>query len=182
MGYIFDGINKRINLTTGTTTISIRDMWSRWVEWYLIGDNSKFLPAFTQVGGDTIDLSSGTSIPIYIFLQNGWKIKPQESSHTLSVTDGVLIVNGGGDPFVNTTGNFIVRINYSQPVQAITVSTGGGGGLTVEQNTKLDELWKLSGLKVGSPMVVDDTLNTRTVDDIILDVTESLTSVEVSRR
>jgi hypothetical protein len=180
MGYIFDGVNKRINLTTGTTTISIRDMWSRWVEWYLIGDNSKFLSAFTQVGGDTIDLSSGTSIPIYIFLQNGWKIKPQESSHTLSVTDGVLIVNGGGDPFVNTTGNFIVRINYSQPVQAITVSTGGG--LTVEQNTKLDELWKLSGLKVGSPMIVDDTFNTRTVDDIILDVTESLTSVEVSRR
>jgi hypothetical protein len=127
MGYSFNGTTKVISLTPGTTTVSVRDLWSRWVDWMLTSDNSKFLPAFDTVGGNDIDLSGGTKIPIYAFLQNGWKIKPQESNHTLIVNDGVLLVNGGGDPFIDTTGSFIVRINYQQPVQAITVATGGSG-------------------------------------------------------
>jgi len=45
-------------------------------------------------GGNDIDVSAGTSIPIYAFLMNGWKLKPQEANHTLSVTDGILLVNG----------------------------------------------------------------------------------------
>lgn len=124
MSISFNGLTKRISLT-GTTTLGVRDLWSRWVDWMSQADNSKFLPAFTTLGGDTIDPTSGTSVPIYAFLQNGWRIKPQESNHTLNVTDGILLVDGGGDPFVNTTGNFMVRVNYSQPVQAITVNTGG---------------------------------------------------------
>lgn len=128
MGLSFDGINKRITLTSGTTTLSIRDLWSRWVDWLLINDNSKFSIAMEQVGGNDIDQTSGTKIPIYIFLKNGWKLRPQEASHTLIVNDGVLVVDGGGDPFINTVGTFNIRINYSQPVQAITVSTSGGAG------------------------------------------------------
>ena len=43
-----------------------------------------------------------------------------------------FLVDGGGDPFVNTSGSFVVRINYSQSVQAITVANGGGGGASAE--------------------------------------------------
>lgn len=128
MGMTFDGPNKRILLTLGTTSVSVRDAWSRWVDWYLTGDNSKYLPTFSQVGGNDIDAGAGTKIPIYAFLLNGWKIKPQEANHTLGVSDGVLLVEGGGDPFVNTTGSFVVRINFQQPVQAISFSSGGGSG------------------------------------------------------
>ena len=127
MTIIFDGIAKIATLSSGTISLSITDIWSRWVDWLSIGDNSKYLPMFTLVGGDSIDATAGTSIPFYIFMQNGWRIKPQEANHTLSVTNGILLVSGGGDPFVNTNGSFTVRINYSQPVQAITVSTSGGG-------------------------------------------------------
>jgi hypothetical protein len=133
MGLIFDGATKIITLTPGTTTVSVRRLWSDWVDWFLTGDNSKYLPAFTQVGGNAIDPSVGTSIPIYAFLMNGWRLKPQEANHTLTVSDGILLVNGGGDPFNNTTGAYTVRINYSQPVQAITVSTGGGTNLTLSE-------------------------------------------------
>ncbi len=131
MGYLFEGQTKIINLTSGTVQISIRDLWSRWVDWLSESDNSKYLPALEQVGGNPIDTISGTYIPAYIFLKNGWKIKPQEASHTLNVYDGILIVDGGGDPFMDTTGLYTVRIKYSQPVQAITVSTGGGTGITI---------------------------------------------------
>ena len=130
MGLTFDGLTKVITLTTGTTSLSVRELWSRWTDWFLTSDNSKYLPAFSQVGGDDIDPVVGTTIPIYAFLMNGWKLKPQESNHTLTISDGILLVDGGGDPFNNTTGAYTVRINYQQPVQAITVSTGGGSGIT----------------------------------------------------
>jgi hypothetical protein len=126
MTIMFDGITKIATLSNGTISLSVTDIWSRWVDWLTVGDNSKYLPMFTLVGGDPIDETAGTSIPFYAFLQNGWRIKPQESSHTLHVSDGVLLVSGGGDPFVDTDGAYNVRVNYSQPVQAVTVSTSGG--------------------------------------------------------
>ena len=128
----FDAATKRINLSAGTTALDVRDLYSRWKDWVQVSDNTKYLPAFSVTGGDTIDAGAGTSIPCYAFLLNGWRVKPQEASHTLAVAGGVLLVDGGGDPFVNTTGSFIVRINYSQPVQAVTVSTGGGSAPTAE--------------------------------------------------
>lgn len=129
----FDGQTKVITLTAGTTTVNVRDLWSRWVDWYLTNDNSKYLPTFINVGGDPIDEGTGTSIPIYAFLTNGWRIKPQEADHTLNVTGGIILVQGGGDPFNDTDGDYSVRINYQQPVQAITVSTGGGTAPTTEE-------------------------------------------------
>lgn len=129
MAITFDGPNKLIVLSTGTTALSVRDLWSRWADWVLTGDNSKYLPAMEQVGGQDIDLSAGTKIPIYLFLLNGWRLRPQEANHTLNVGDGVLLVSGGGDPFVNTLGSFVVRVNYQQPVQAISFSAEGSDPL-----------------------------------------------------
>lgn len=128
----FDGPTKRINLSA-TAELSVHDVYSRWKDWVREADNSKFAEAFSVVGGDAIDATAGTAVPLYAFLENGWRVKPQESSHTLNVVDGVLLVNGGGDPFVNTTGSFVVRINYQQPVQGIGFNTGGGGGASAAQ-------------------------------------------------
>lgn len=128
MALTFDGVNRLITLSAGTTALNVRDLWSRWSDWLLVSDNAKFLPAFSQVGGNVIDATAGTSIPSYIFQLNGWVLRPQEASHTLNVSGGVLLVLGGGDPFSNTLGSWNIRINYSQPVQAITVATGGSGG------------------------------------------------------
>lgn len=159
MAFTFDGPTKRINISAATT-ISLRDLWSRWVDWVLASDNSKYLQAFTQVGGNDIDLSAGTYIPIYLFLSNGWRIKPQESNHTLNVQDGVLVVDGGGDPFVNTTGSYVVRINYQQPVQAISFSTaGGGGGLTIDQDSRLTRIEKfLRNKRITDPVTGKQTV------------------------
>jgi hypothetical protein len=101
------------------------------------------------VGGDDIDLGAGTKIPIYAFLQNGWKLKPQESNHTLNVIDGILLVDGGGDPFINTTGSFVVRVNYQQPVQAISFSTSGGPALTPTLIQMLEDFLAIEGHKPG---------------------------------
>lgn len=131
--FTFNGETKVITLSTGTTSVSVRDLWSRWIDWFLTGDNSKYPPAFTSLGGNEIDPISGTYIPIYSFMMNGWKIKPQEANHTLTVNDGILLVDGGGDPFNSTEGAYTVRINYSQPVQAISFSSEGGTSVTPAQ-------------------------------------------------
>lgn len=121
----FDGANKLIVLSPGTVSLNVPELYSLWKQWVQQADNSKYLPAFTSIGGDPIDAAQGTAIPYYDFLINGWRVKPQAAHHTLNVTGGILLVEGGGDPFVNPDGNFVVRINYQQPVQAITVSTSG---------------------------------------------------------
>ena len=174
----FNGITKIIQIDNGVTTISVRALWSAWVNWFLTDDNSKFLPAFQTVGGNDIDISQGTKIPIYSFLQNGWKIKPQEANHTLTINDGILLVNGGGDPFINTVGAYTVRVNYQQPVQAISFSTNGASSTTltkeevreemdtnsvklIELQLKIDELYKVGGLDISNPA-------TTTQDEIIV--------------
>jgi len=137
MTVTFDGDLKVITCDTGTTVLEVPDLYSRWKDWVLAG-NAFYPEAMKAVGGDTIDASAGTSIPAYVFLANGWRIRPQEADHTLTVKGGVLLVEGGGDPFINTVGVYRVAIRYSQPAQAITVSTGGGG----DPNTIADVVWE----------------------------------------
>lgn len=190
MGYSINGETKVITLTTGTTNVSVRDLWSRWVDWLKLSDNSKYLAAMVSIGGVPINEAEGTFIPVYVFLTNGWRIKPQESNHTLNVKDGILLVNGGGDPFINTTGSFVVRINYQQPVQAISFSTGGGttNAPTVEEirqeiddnSIKLNELHRIQGLDINNPLTI--TPSDKSAGNINLDLTGDGANVTVVTR
>lgn len=125
MAFSFNGATKIITLSSGTTSISVRDLWTAWVDWLGLSDNSKYPTAMSSVGGN--DTGGGKFVPVYVFLDNGWKIRPQEASHTLTVDDGILIGSGGGDPFTDTLGNYRVNTRYSQPVQAISYSADGAG-------------------------------------------------------
>jgi hypothetical protein len=118
-----DYLNELLIMDTGVVTMSVPELYSVWKDDVLLTNNAQYQFAFSIVGGDLI--SGSKYIPQYCFLENGWKIRPQEANHTLAVTDGIIVDAGGGDPFVNTLGAYTVRINYEQPVQAITVSTGG---------------------------------------------------------
>ena len=83
------------------------------------GTNLKYFVGFTGIGGSVIEGSK--SIPAYIYQANGWKNRPQEANGYVNVINGVLVGEAGADPFVDTVGAYTVRINYEQPVQAITV-------------------------------------------------------------
>ena len=120
----FDGANRRIVLSLAS--VSASRIWSAWVKWLACDtDNGRWLPAFRQVGGD--DLGGGLSIPPYIFLLNGWRVRPMESSHNLTIT-GNLFVDGGGVPVVATLGTYQVNVNYTVPVQAQGIATSGSAG------------------------------------------------------
>lgn len=137
MALSFNGSTKVVTITTDTE-LDVKDLWSRWVDWFLTSDNSKYPVAMSQVGGNDIDPSAGTSIPVYIYLENGWKVKPKEANHTLNVTNGILLTSDSSTPYTQTSGSYNVVIRDQQPVQAIGVATGGGGGsLTTEEHTQL---------------------------------------------
>jgi hypothetical protein len=126
MAITFDGETKRITLDS--SNVSAQKIWSDWVNWHQ--NNSEWPLAFRQVGGDS--LGSGLYIPPYFFLLNNWRVRPMESSHDLVIT-GNLFVEGGGVPVVRTIGTYQVNTNYTVPVQAQGISTGGGSSLTAEQ-------------------------------------------------
>jgi hypothetical protein len=119
----FDPANKRIVLDSASVTAM--EVYSRWCDWVAAADNAKHPPAFRAVGGD--DLGGGLSIPPYYFLANGWRVRPMEANHNLTIT-GNLFVEGGGVPVVSTLGTFQVNVNYTVPVQAQGISTSGGSG------------------------------------------------------
>src|SRR5574337_134096 len=119
MSYTFDGASKRITLGPGTVELNLFDLYSRWKDWILAG-NAGWLPAMHSVGGDI------PAIPLYLFLDNAWRIVPQSADHTLTVVGGVLEVTGGGDPFVDPAGSYKIRIIRSEPAIAVGYSTTGG--------------------------------------------------------
>ncbi|KKW45638.1 MAG: hypothetical protein UY96_C0017G0039 [Parcubacteria group bacterium GW2011_GWB1_56_8] len=73
------------------------------------------------VGGDPTVGSD--SLGASFFMTGGWKIRPDEASHTLDIT-GNLFVDGGGSPIVPTLGAYTVlaRMTVSNLIDKIDVA------------------------------------------------------------
>ena len=126
MAITLDGATKRIILDSAS--VSAAQIWSAWVDWHEA--NQQWPLAFQLVGGNA--LGGGLFIPPYFFLLNGWRVRPMESSHNLTIT-GNLFVDGGGVPVVSTLGTYQVNVNYTVPVQAQGIATSGSTGPTASE-------------------------------------------------
>ena len=113
MAITFDGASKLI-LLDGATTVSIRAIYSRWVDW--AASNLHFLPAFAVI-------ADPPTVPVYATLLNGWKVKPLAGSYTLTLNDGFLYDGAAGDP-ITSSGGIEPRIRYQNPVIAVGYATG----------------------------------------------------------
>ena len=126
MSISIDGSTKRIILDSAS--VSAAQIWSAWVDWHEA--NQQWPLAFQLVGGNA--LGGGLFIPPYFFLMNGWRVRPMEASHNLTIT-GNLFVDGGGVPVVGTLGTYQVNVNYTVPVQAQGIATSGSTGPTASE-------------------------------------------------
>lgn len=109
MSYTFDGTNKLIIIDNGVTSFSVADLYSRWKDWFALSDNSKYETAFgNSVGGNS--LGGGIILGSYYFLQNGWKIRPQEADHILEITGNLYPIPDTASLFQTTVGSFNVQI------------------------------------------------------------------------
>jgi hypothetical protein len=122
LAYTFDGDAKTITLSTGTTSFSWGDAYSRWKDW-ANSDGPWASFAFHAIGGD--DLGGGVRAGDYYFLQPGWTIVPQDADH-------VLIASGNGYPSVPGTQMFgtrpgrTVQIQLSRSSLTQTLAVGSG--------------------------------------------------------
>ena len=116
MAFTFDGAAKTITHSGGT--LSVAEMWSRYVDWLAVGDNSKYGDLLTTVGRDEND------IQLYVFLEPGVTIVVTDNTLPTNVVDGVLKTRSGGDPF----GGAVVNVRYEAPGIAIGYSTTGSTG------------------------------------------------------
>ncbi len=132
MGYQFDGDNKLIILTVGTLSASAADVYSRWKDWVLVSDDSKYLNAFTVVGGDPI--GPGQTVAPYIFLNtiDGWKIRPQEANHELRIAGNLYSLDPNQMMFTSTLGSYTVTTIIERSSAAIQVAGSGVDQTTVQ--------------------------------------------------
>jgi len=150
---------------------SVPQVYSRWKDQMLLTTNAQYDFAFTQVGGNSTGGSN--SIPLYTFLSSGWKVRPQEVDGTTNVVAGILLTDNNSDPFVDTLGAFTVHINYQQPVQAIAVSTGGGGATASEVwafTTRTLSAGGVTAIQAGLATEANATTNRTTITDDIATV------------
>lgn len=146
MAITFNPSTKIIQLDSAS--VSAATIWSRWVDWFCTSDNSKYLPAMEVIGGNQVDGS--IYIPSYFYLLDGWRIRPMESNHNLEIT-GNIIVQGGGDPIVNTVGTYQVNVRFTVPVAAQlvgnipTASQNAAAVLaaTVENSLTFEEMFRV---------------------------------------
>jgi hypothetical protein len=174
-----DGATKTIVISdSGDVTVTAKEIYSRWKDWVLAG-NTQWVEAFRTFGGDP--LGGGIFAGDYYFLNNvaGWRIKPEEKNHKLTINGNLYGEDPDADIFIPTVGNFnvVIKQGYSSLTQTATFSTGSG--LDPTQNQKLNELHRIHGLESGVPLVVNKT--SRTAGTIDQSITQSGDEVTVTR-
>lgn len=134
---VINGPSKLIIVDENVTELDVKvDLYSEWKNWVADGDNSKYVPAFSAIGGDP--LPGGKFLGTTFFLENGWKIRPFEGDHDLTIT-GNLYDRAGGSPFVNTLGDYNVLISMTTSNLVDAVATSGSTGPTA--SSIADAVW-----------------------------------------
>jgi len=124
----FDGINKIIYVNPEVTELDIRfDVYSAWVDWVVIRDNAKFMPAIRYSGYDPIGPGQYTGDTY--FLTNGWKLSVDLSK--VRVT-GVLYSDN------YATAYYTPSLNPQYPATVATVVNTVNIGVA---NVTPAELW-----------------------------------------
>ena len=131
--FTFDGTNKLIYVDEGTTTMPASTLYTEWLAWSLLPDNTIYPIAVSKLAGE--NLGYGQFQSDYYKIMNGWKIVPYNGNYTL-VVSGNLFGDAGAPIFNLATGNIIIII-----IQTASNSvTPGPLGLTVLEHNHLMSL------------------------------------------
>ncbi len=118
--YTFDWPNKIIIMDNWTTTADWQIMYSKWKEWVILTDNSKYLPAFSVIWWQSVWWWKYAGI-IY-FMTNWWKVRPYESTHTLTITWNCFW-EWWAEIFVPTLWNYNVMLQMTNSNLAQWINT-----------------------------------------------------------
>ena len=122
---VFDGENRVIIVNTGVTELNFReDIYSAWKEWVVDPNqqNGEYPLAIQAVGGE--DLPGNRNLGTTYFLENGWRIRPWEGDHSLTIS-GNFFTREGDSPVIATVNPWTITINLntSTLIETITQQT-----------------------------------------------------------
>ena len=130
--FTFDGTNKLIYVDAGTTTMPASTLYTEWLAWSLLPDNTIYPIAVSKLAGE--NLGYGQFQSDYYKIMTGWKIVPYNGNYTL-VVSGNLFGDAGAPIFNLATGNIIIIIQT-----ASNSVTPGPLGLTELEHNHLMSL------------------------------------------
>lgn len=161
MAVTFDGPNLRINLSAIEDLDAQVDLYEKWKQWVLTGDNAKYPPAFDTIGGDTIGTSS--EVAPYFFLRNdlGWKIKAPEATGTISIDGNLFGRSSVTGLFVPPVGAYTVMFNLVVSSRGTVSVVSTGSGLSSTQDQRLAFIEKA----LRNKMITDPTTGVATLFD-----------------
>lgn len=178
----FDPINlivEEIDQGLEETELDMVEIYSEWKNWILAdaGDRLGYPQAFSVLGGDPTD--GGQSAPSFFFLENGWRFRPANYSHQVTIV-GNVYVRGGGRVDVPTIGGHQVNVRQSFTILQVDVA----GTAVVDPNTaiilaRVTEIWQRMGLDDANPMQV--TPSSITVGEINIAVSGPANDKTVQR-
>lgn len=106
------------------------DIYKAWKDWFVLSDNSKYLPAFDSAGGDPVGASSLDNV-YFLQTQNGWRVCPQtvELQVIIRITGNLFPAVVGaqlfGYDYVATGGHTHLETAVSTSARLIETGTSG---------------------------------------------------------
>lgn len=140
----FDGPNRLILVNYGETSIAVEnDIYSDWKEWIKLEDYSKYPQAISVIGGEP--LGGGQFVGATYFLENGWRIRPWEGTHQLTIDGNLYTREAGQSPSIPTLGQWSVNTTYVRSALVFKVDSGGSSGsVSINSQEIADAVWKYS--------------------------------------
>ena len=113
MAITFNPLEKVIELDS--YSVSEREIWTAFVDWSVEGDNLKYGVGMTQLGGLA-------PVALYIFLAEGWRVRPLALAGITTIT-GNLLTSNNESPIEQAEN--VVQVNMETPVQAVALNSEG---------------------------------------------------------
>lgn len=138
----FDGPNRLILVNYGETELDVgQDIYSDWKEWWQLEDYSKYPQAISTIGGES--LGAGQYVGATYFLENGWRIRPWEGNHAISIDGNLFTREAGESPTVATVGYWNIATSFVRSAIVFKVETGGSSGsVSINANEVAQAVWQ----------------------------------------
>ena len=96
-----NGLEKCFRLVCGVgetdVTFRVADIYTAWLDWTLLGENTKFGQAFTNSGGADVGGGEALGLAYFLNVADGWRICPQTTEAEVRILlDGNLFPNQVG--------------------------------------------------------------------------------------
>lgn len=125
----FDPLTLRIVelSVSGDTSLDWIEIYSEWKDWLLDDPITRggYPPAFRVVGGEARG-GGAPRLGTTFFLCNGWKFRPAEYSHHVTLNGNIVTDPAGARVWVPTLGAFTVGVQLESSNLVDTVAVGSG--------------------------------------------------------